>query len=263
VLKTRFDATSENFDHYFANQIPNLTAEAKDGLPRDLIFKLFRKGGSFNSKSTSKLGFFAKLYVLCRALRKRWFIVIEDEGGFNLNQFNDLPRLIKERDCSVEAAGDLVLSGGFVLADTALFNTFHYLNRLSSSPAYNYLVKAKNAPKSTVEESDKRDAYIVRFLVNWEGRKKDIVSQTGLSIPELFVLMALFHGVETNGAIFYRELFKRSYQSSPAKIKAAFGTLQQRGYIVKYGVSKGAKLQITPVGKDVLRGIMSKYLLNW
>lgn len=261
--KTRFDVMSENFDYYFASQIPNLTPAAKDSLPSDIAFKLFRKGGAFNSKSTSKLSILAKLYVLCRALKKRWFIVVEDESGFGITQFNDLPRLIKERDYGIDAATDLVSTGGFVLAEDSLFNAFQYLNRLSSSPAYNYLTKAKNSTKGPIEEVEKRDAYILRFLVNWESKKKDIVSKAGLSMPEMLVLMALFHGSEANGALLYRELYRRSYQSSPAKIKLAFGSLQKRGYIVKYGVSKGAKLQITSVGKDVLRGIMSKYLLDW
>jgi len=196
-------------------------------------------------------------------LRKGWFVVVHDPKGFSIDQFNDLPRLMKERDYSVDAAEDLKRTGGFVLADDSLFAAFQYLNRLSSSPAYNYLMKTKNSTKSIIAESERRDAYVIRFLVNWEAKKKDVVAKAGLGMPEMLVLMSLFHGSEMNGAILYRELFRRAYQSSPAKIKLAFGSLQKRGYIVKHGVSKGAKLQITSVGKDVLNGIMSKYLLDW
>jgi len=264
MLKTRFDIDCENLDAYFANEMPNLTPEAKDVLPRDVIFKLFRKGGSFNSNSTSKLGFIAKLYILCRCLRKRWYIVIEDEGnGIHLAQFNDIPRLVKERDISIPNAKALTVSGGFILGDREVCDTFSYLNRLSASKPYNYLIKAKNAPKNKVAEADKHDIYIVRFLVNWEGCKKTIVSQTGMNMPEILVLLALFDGEEMPGSRLYHELFKRAYQSSPAKIKSAFGLLQQRGYIKKYGILRGAKMQITAIGRDVVKGILHKYLLSW
>lgn len=264
MFKTRFDISSENLDLYFADQIPHLTPESKDGLPRDIIFKLFRKGGEFNSTSTSKLGFLAKLYVLWRALNKRWWIVIEDEDrGLTPGQFMDLRKASKKRDYGVEQAQTLVMSGTLVLASKELGDTLTFLNSLSSSPAYNYLVKTKNSTKNEVTESNKNDIYVARFLVNYEGRKKDIVAQTGLSMPELYVLMALYHGGEVSGATLYNQVYKRAYQSSPAKIKLAFGTLQRRKYINKYGITRGAKLQITPTGKSVMRGIMDKYLLNW
>lgn len=262
--KTIFDIGCENFDHYFASQLPNLTPEAKDGLPRDVIFKLFRKGGNAKSKSTSKLSFLAKLYVLCRSLGKRWYLVIEDEEkGLKLDQFNDIRRLLKERELDVENAGDLTLTGGFIFADRQLSDFFSYLNRLSTSKPYNYLVRAKNAPINPVSEENKAAAYVTQFLTNYEGRKKDFVSQSGMGIPEILVLMALFPGEEMVSSTFYNHLFKRAYQSSPAKIKSAFGLLQHKGYIRKWGVSKGAKMQITPLGKEIFSGIMHKFLLNW
>lgn len=262
--KTIFDVSCENFDHYFASQLPNLTPEAKDGLPRDIVFKLFRKGGNAKSKSTSKLSFLAKLYVLCRSLGKRWYLVIEDEEkGLKLSQFNDIPRLLKERDLSMESAGDLTLTGGFILADRQLSDLFSYLNRLSASKPYNYLVRAKNAPINPVTEENKAADYVTQFLTNYEGRKKDMVAQSGMGMPEILVLMSLFPGEETEGSHLYHTLFKRAYQSSPAKIKSAFGLLQHKGYIRKWGVSRGAKMQITPLGRDVFRGIMHKFMLNW
>lgn len=263
MSKTRIDLASENFDRYFADNIPKLTPEAKDGLPKDILFKLFRKGGEFNSNSTSKLNFIAKLYILVKCLKKRWYIIVEDEDyGMRLQDFNDLPRLIKERNFDIADGEDLKTSGGFILGANDLMNGFAYLNRLSSSPAYNYILSSKNAPKNKAIESDKKDQYLIRFLINYEGVKKVIVSQTGLNMPELYVLMALYHGNEAVGATFYNDLFKRAYQSSPAKIKLAFGSLQQRGYIHKYGVTRGARLQITALGKDTIRGILDKYLVN-
>lgn len=262
--KSRFDISSQNFDLYFADQIPKLTPEAKDGLPKDIIFKLFRKGGAFNSNSTSKLNFIAKLYILLKCLKKRWYIVVEDEErGMRLQDFNDLPRLMKEREYSIADAEDLKMSGGFVLAGKELCNAFAYLNYLSVSSAYNYLIKGKNGSKNKADQVDQEMCYISRFLINWESQKKNIVSQTGLNIPEILVLILLYPGLEVPSSSIYKTILKRAYQSSQTKIKIAYSTLQQRGYINKIGVIKGAKMQITPLGKDLLRGIINKYAINF
>lgn len=262
-LKTIVEVSSENFDLYFAKEIEKLTPQAKESLPRDIVFKLFRKGGAFNSNSTSKLSFLTKLYVLWRALNKRWWIVIEDEDrGMTPGQFMELRRLYKRKEYGVDQARDISLAGTLVLGAKEMGESMAYANRLSASPAYNYLMKAKNNPKNPAAEADKQVQYIAKFLVHWESGKKTLVSRTGMGIPEVFVLLALYHGREVAGATLYHEVYKRAYQSSPAKIKTAFRILQQRGYINKMGVTSNSTLQITATGKDVLRDLLDKYAIN-
>src|SRR6266404_3362279 len=113
-MSSKFEVLSENFDLFFANELDKITPDAKDLLPSDVVFKLFRKGGEVNAKGTSRLSFIAKIYVL--------------------------------------------------------------------------------------------------FL--------------------------LYPGKEIQSSSIYHETFKRAYQSSPNKIKAAFSTLQQRKFIEKYGTTK-------------------------
>ena len=72
--KTRFDIESENFDFYFANQINHIPYEAKEHLPSDISFKLYRSGSNFLASTTGKLKFIDKLYILWRAMKKRWWI---------------------------------------------------------------------------------------------------------------------------------------------------------------------------------------------
>lgn len=263
-MATQFSIENQNFDQYFERELVNLTPEAKDGLPKDVLFKLFRKGGAFNSTSTSRLGFLAKLYILCRCLKKRWYLVVEDEElGLKVDQFDDIPRLIKEREYGAENAEELVTRGGFIYASKELCDTFHFLNRLSTGPAYNYLTRVKNMPANPVNEADKKDQYVVQALMTYESTKKAIVAQIGLNMPELYVLMFLYPGDEVLGSVLYKDKLKMAYQSSPAKIKLAFGSLQAKGYIRKFGQNTGARLQITPAGKDMIRSIMHKYWLNW
>ena len=42
----------------------------------------------------------------------------------------------------------------------------------------------------------------------------------------------------------------------------AFGTLEIKGYIEKFGKSNGMKMRITPLGKDKINTIVNQYVLN-
>lgn len=129
-------------------------------------------------------------------------------------------------------------------------------------PSANYLLKSKNPVKNHVTESEKAAQYVVRFLSHWEAVKKELVSKSGMNIPEILVLLALYQGNELQGAILYHTVYKRAYQSSPGKIKAAYRSLYAKGYINKTGVTSNSILQITALGKDVLRGILDKYVVD-
>lgn len=258
--KTLFDIGCENFDLFFARTIEKMSPEAKETLPRDISFRLFRRGGAWNATSTNKLGFLAKMFVLIRALRKRFILLIEDEeGGIGLEQFM---RMKKEREFSVQAAEGLRLDGAFVLGNKELMDYFHYLNQLSVSPAYNFLTRMKNLPPNRADQSDKEMAYIFRFLSFWDGNKRSMVANTGLNMPEIYVLLYLYPGKEVSGSDIYNDKFKRAYQSTPSKIKLAFSTLFNKGYITKYGQTRGMTIQITSTGKAVIREIVMKYAVN-
>jgi hypothetical protein len=264
VLKTRIDIDSEALGLYFAHEIEKITPQAKSDLPKDIAFKLFRGGGKFNANSTSKLGFLAKLYVLWKALNKRWWIVIEDEdNGMTPGQFMELRKAYKRRDYGVEKAKTIMLSGTVVFANKELSECCAYLNRLSSSPAYNYLIKGKNHVPCPTAERNKEMAYICRFLVEYEKNKKTWVAAYGISIPEWLVLIYLYHGKEIVGSPIYKEVYRRAYQSSPTKLRSCFSTLQNKKFIQKTGTGKGAMMSITPLGKDTVDGILTRYALNW
>lgn len=261
--KTLFDADSEEFQMYFAHEMESISTTAKADIPKDVAFKLFRGGGKVDTKSTSKLSFLAKLYILWKCLNKRWWVLIEDEqNGITPGQFMELRKAYKRKDYGTERAAVLKSYGSFVLADKELATTLTYLNRLSSSGAYNYLIKAKNSPKSKSAEDDKERTYIAKFLANYDAQKKTMVTNCKLTVPEFYVLITLYDGKPIEGVSLYKEKFKRAYQSSPSKIKLAFGTLQSRGLVAKNGTTRGSTLQITSSGKELLNSIFEKYILN-
>lgn len=251
--KTRFGIECENFDLFFDQQATSISQPAKESLPKDVLFKLRKK----------RLPFFGKLYLLWRHLKKRVYVVVEDEeNGLTVEQFLELRKAIKARDLGVPKAEGFISTGTFITASKELSDTFDYLNRLSTSPAYNYLLRSKNKTKSKVADRKAQLAYICRFISNYEASKKTIVAQTRLSIPEWYVLLFFYSGAETSGAYLYKEYYKSAYQSKSTRIKEALGTLQMNGYLRKTGNTSNAVFSITPIGIDLVNSILSKYIVN-
>jgi hypothetical protein len=260
--KTLLDIQSENFDSFFIKNAKETSYTDRESLPRYITSRLFKAGGKLNEKFAVNLGFLGKIFVLWKALRKRVYIVVEDEhNGMTPGQFIEMQKALKRGDYSSYQASGLT-QGIFVLAGKELSDSFSYLNNLSNSGAYNYLTKSKNQPKNPTTEYRDRMSYIVRFIVYYESNKKKWVSETGINMPEFLVLIALYHGQAMPGAEIYKGVFKRAYQSSPNRIKAAFGTLQFKGFITKSGLTNGAKMQITGLGTDAVNRILNKYAIN-
>lgn len=263
--KTLFNISIDNFDLYFDKQLSSITPQAKEGLPKDVVFKLFRKGGEVNSNSTSKLSFLAKLYVLWKALRKNIFIVVEgdDVNGLTVEQFMELKTAIKVRDYGVSRNNEYVIpQATFVTGSKDLMQTLAYLNNLSTSPAYKYLLRGKNLVPNKVEQNITATSYICRFLSHYEANRKKIGFQSGINISEWLVLINIYHGREVLSNTIWRDIYKYSFNSSKTKLKLAFGSLQNRGYITKYGTTRGAKIQITAFGTSTVNDILQKYAVN-
>lgn len=264
MLKTRFDiGGGESFDYFFASLLPQINPLAKEAIPKDVSFKLFRGGGEPNIKNTSKLDFAAKLYILWRCLRKRWWIVVEDEeGGLSIEDFVNLRDAVKKREYGQEKSNDLISHGTFITSSKELSDTFSYLNYLSASPAYNYLIKSKNKIPNKVAEHEKHVQYVFKFLSYYESQKKRFVAETGISIPEFYVLAAAYHGQEMKSSILHTDIYKRAYQSNPNRIKKATRTLCERGYMETFGSTNNKKVRVTALGKDAVRQLAMKYILN-
>ena len=262
--KLRFEADCENFDAYFARNIEGMGEYGKDQLPKELVFKLFRKGGGADARSTSKLGFLGKLFVLFKAIRKKWIIMVEDEGmGLSAEQFFRLKETMKRDGYSVEAAEGLVSTGTFVLAGKELFDGYARLNGLSLSPAYNYLVGAKNNKSSKIVEWGRQSQYLAKFISHYDGIRKRIVMNAGVTMPEWYTLTYLYDGQEKLCSKAYTEQYKYSYNASKSQIQRSFISLTARGFTEKKGYSKGATLKITAHGKSAVDEILKKYIIDF
>jgi hypothetical protein len=262
-MPLKFDIDNTNFDYFFLEQATQMSEHQKERLPKELLYKVFVKGFRVNTKSTSKLGFIAKLFVLVRALNKRWILMVEDdEKGMNEEDFFKWKELTKRRNYTSDSATDLISEGQFCLGNSELFDGFHKLNSLSTSPAYTYIQKTKNKLNIPIDEYKRNMKFLISWINNFEAMRKKIVMESGISMAEWLTLTYLYDGKEKVGAILYTEKFRYSYNTSRTKIKLSFGTLQNKGFITKYGYGKGCKLQITALGTDKINSISEKYLVN-
>lgn len=262
-MPLKFDLECDNFSYYFLEHTAGMTERQKEQLPKELLFKIFNKANRVNSKSTSKLSFIAKLYILVRALNKRWILLVEDdENGLTPTDFFKYKEQTKKRNYTADSATDLISDGAFVLGNKELIDSFHSINDLSISPAYNYLQKVKTKNYLKPNEYKRNMSFLSKWLNNYESVRKKIVMESGLTMAEWITLTYLYDGEEKVGSHLYKEKFKYCYNSSSAKIKTSFSTLQKRGFIVKYGEGSASKLQITALGKDKLSSVMEKYVVK-
>lgn len=261
--KTKWDIDNENFNHFFHKLSALMTEKQREVLPKDLYFKLFKRGGDYDIKSTNKLSFLAKLFILIKALRKRVIIIVEDENGMDSEQYFNYMELVRKRKYDVSSAERLIEDTIFVTGNKELVDTFHGINGLSVSPAYNYIVASKQKiPPNKITEFIKKTEYICSHLVHYEANRKRIAMLTGLNFSEWMVLINLFHGNEVVSSSIYKITYKHSFNSSATKLKLAVSSLQKRGYIQKYGAMSNARVQITALGKDKTVEILKNYVLN-
>lgn len=261
MQKTKVDISTQNFDYYFANGVKDLSVKDKSEIPRDFVFSLFRSSGVLKPDSFHKVNFLERTFILWKVIKKRFFIVFEDEKkGMSTGEFIQFKKALKEKDYGQEQVGILKSTGTFILADKDLCDTFAYGNRLSNSPAYNYLNKVKVLSPNKVDQFNDELAYMNKFISHYEANRKKLVVSAGFEMGEWLVLTYLYHGEPMPSSPIYKEVYRYSYNSSAKKVKQAFSVLQQKGYIEKIGVSKGTNLRITPLGRQLVNELMIKFV---
>lgn len=260
--RSTFNIETDNFELYFEKQLATITEAGKEAIPKDLM-GIFRHDGTLHHGKIRKLDFQAKLWILWRCLKKRVFVVVEnEETGIELEEFTELRKAIKRRDLGEKKAEGLATQATFVTGSRDLCDMFSYLRQLSASPAYNYLNKYKNFKPTKTGQHLKEMDYIARFIRHYEGQKKKWNTEKNISMPEWYILIFLYDKEYALGSQIYHDAFKRAYQSSPRRIKTAFGSLQSRGLILKHGKNSGARMQITPMGRELVNSILATYILN-
>lgn len=259
-MAIRIDVMHENFDLFFSNQIKVLTEYQKGKIPKELLSKLYKGGDEFNPRNTSQLSVLERLLILNKALNKRIFISIEDESGISLEEYQKARSDFKKLPVN-NGEIDNELTATFFLSNKELADGFQYLNEQCTSPMYNYLHRIKNIARSKIKKFKEQSKFIMNTFVNYEAGKKMMLIKCGLNMPELLVMMYLYgNGGYTKTAHLHQEVFKYCFQSSPRRIKQAFGSLQSKGYVSKRGNTITSEMSITELGKEKMLDIVEKYL---
>lgn len=259
----KLDISSENFDLFFLNQLEQMAPSTKEEIPHDLFIKVFNGHGAVSSDKLAKLSFLARLYYLWK-MDFNFFLVVEGkEGGVDHEGFIKLKEFIKKRDYGVERTGEMKCE--FVIGSKELCDSYEYLNRLSVSPSFNFLMRAnrkKLKPNKTTEHRQQMN-FIVRFLAHWEAGKRRWSSDSGVTIPELLVLLYCYHGNEVVGSEMYKRFYKGAYQASSISVRRSFISLQAKGLLKRTGFKGSAKMSITALGVEKVNSLINDYVLKF
>ena len=236
-----------------------LTTKQKEELPHILSYRLRKKTGK---SAFYKFTFFQKWFVLFKAMNKRVFIVIEDEElGLTTEDYIKWKAQQKKRVFDSEDAKNLVANGICVLGNQQLCDWLGYINNVSVSAAYQYALRISAAKPINFPEYRKEFSFFTEMLVRYEGSKKKMIGENNMTMAEVFVLLYLYDGKERIATPTYEYVFKGSFQSSRATILRAFKRLKNMDLLQMVGTTKDAKWRITPLGKQRVNEIISRYIL--
>lgn len=262
-MSLRYDINHENLAYYFGRRVSEIGQHSKELLPKDILYKIFDKKGKYRPEAGRKLNFLSKLFVLTRAVKSKWYLVIEDEeNGIGVEQFLEKINRQKNLSITIDNAEELGDSGAFVLGNAELIQAFAQLNNLSLSPAYNYISKFKQTPLKEKIDWGEQAKYVLSFLTNFETVKKRIVKEREIQLPELYILLYLYDGISKPASSVYKVKYANAYNASKSQFQKAFGSLQAKGLVEKKGPNKIAQLKITALGISLVDEILCKYLIN-
>lgn len=263
-MPLKFDISSQNFDNFFAIHVAGIGEKEREMLPRELNFKIFKKGHRPDAKGLTKLSFLSKIFILVKALRKRMVILVEDENGLGQEEYFEYMKLAgaKKQELTLFAGEKLVTDAIFVLAKKEVMDTYCYMNELSASKPYNYLSKGKNLQLNKTTRDLKERMYITQFLSYYESNRKRLTINTGVNFSEWMVLIYLYGKDYTPSVTIHKDWYRYSFNSSATKLKQAVKSLQNRGYIEKIGSTFKLQIRITTIGKKKCDELVAKYVVN-
>lgn len=255
----RFDLQVDNFNRLFSLEISKMTDDQKKKLPAEILAKIFKIGGSPTERN---MNFMLRLFILYQALGKQIYLVLLDENAtLGISDFEKFQKEQKRRKYSEGAAEHYLSKGIMVVGNKDLIEYISYLNYLSTSPVYKYLISMKNHKSARMPDTSKEFSYICNFLINYEGNKKKIARHENINVPDLYVLYYLADGREKTATPAYIEVFRYCANASRKQILDAFKKLNTMGYIQSVGKARATTYRISPSGKELLYRIIYKYMI--
>lgn len=255
----RIDLQNEAFDLYFADAARNLTQRQREVLPSTVYRGLFVKNQTYKISSIS---FFRKLYILLRALNKRFFLVIEDEeNGLSTDAFIKLKEAEKNKEIIEDTPFEQSLGFSFCLADKDLVDWLSYINGLCNAPAYSYSLKLKNENLKQFPKYKEQVRYLGKMFLSYEKNKIKIQKDMRVTMAEFYLLLHLYDGEKKPLTSFYNGAFKDTPGCSRRTITDALRKMLFEKSIERFNSCRYAEYKITPYGTQMINEIMKKYMI--
>jgi len=256
-LKTGIE--HENFDRYFIQRAKLMSESEKVKIPKTFLDRLFTRRGNV---STRRITFFQKIYILLKAFGTNTYILIRDPEGSTPEEFMKLLKDAKSKKFDDIAISErMIASGVFVLSSAEMIDTIANLNYKNVSPAYNYILRLKNAGKKNFYKYKKEANFVSEMLVQYESTKAHIAKLKNLHHAEWYTLIWLYNGKEKIGSETYLNIFKGAFMAKQRTFNTAYNKLIDKGLIERVGRNKTAKYRITPLGIDMVNDLLSNYII--
>jgi len=259
-MSDRIELQNEAFDLYFAASAGNLTERQREALPLPVYRSLFLKNQKFKLTSIS---FLRKLYVLLKALNKRFFLIVEDEeNGVSPEAFMAIVEAEKNKERVPDTPWENSINYSFCLADKSLVDWLSFLSGICENPAYSYAQKLKVENLKSFPRYKEELKYLLAMFIRYEMGKKKIEKNKGVSVSEFYLLMHLYDGAWKGLATFYKELFMQIPGCSRRTMTDAIRKMLIEKTVEKKGNSRLLQYRITPYGTQFINEVMNKYVLS-
>lgn len=253
------DLQVENFNRFFAIKAKEMTPLQKERLPAEVLARVFKGRGRI---STERLSFLHQVYILQRAMNIETYILVGDENnGIGVKDWEMFKRQQNGKRTDSTEINHYLSSGIFVLGSRELMEYMDHLNMLSLTPLCNYILKLKNREASRVQPFQRELELVASAIVKYEGSRKKIVRQKGLSISDWLILLYLVDGKEGGATPIYTDVYKDSMNATRTNFFSSFKKLREIGYIQRFGKGKSTKYKITALGKSIVREVFNSYII--
>lgn len=259
-MADKIQLQNEAFDLYFAAAASNLSQRQRESLPLTIYRGLFLKNQNFK---VSSLSFMRKLYILLKALNKRFFLVIEDqENGISPDNFMAFVQAEKARELMPDSPWENSVNYSFCLADKSLVEWLSYLGGICDSPAYKYSLKLKNENLKQFPKFKEEITYLTKLLVRFETKKRAIERDRGITMSELYLLLYLYDGGKKKLPSFYNDVFKYTIGCSRRTMTDALRKMLFEKSVEKFGGFRTSEYRITPYGAQMVNEIIKSHIVS-
>lgn len=258
---TEFDVQTENFNGYFEMLIKEMSEEQKNKIPDKLKNKLI----SLNNGAIrpNKLNYLEKIYILEKALGKTVYTVIEDtedKNAMSIDHYRMYAEQARKNQSLSSEANVMINGGAFVIGGRDLVRWLFHLNDVCVSGAYNHALKIRNIKPQNIFKERKSLYYFVNLLIHYEGNKRRIIRDYGISMAEFFCLLYFYDSDNKSASPLYEDILANAVKVNKYTILKALKSIHDKKYIEKYGTKQQPTYCITSYGINIVNDILVKYI---